>query len=84
MLKHGGPKMKRKLNKDVKPRSVTYEFIISPSFRNGLAYHDIQISWQNFDFPPTPIRAMCKQFTKQFTAPQLMPRSETRESENDQ
>ena len=27
MLKHGGPKMKMKLNKEIKPRSVTYKFI---------------------------------------------------------
>ena len=39
-----GPKMKRKVNKDVKPRSVADEFIVFPSCRNGLAYDDIQNS----------------------------------------
>ena len=35
--------MKRKVNKDVKPRSVTYEFIVFPSYRNELAYQGIAI-----------------------------------------
>ena len=62
MLKHGGPKMKRKVNKDVTPRNITYVFIVFPSCRNGLAYHDVQISWDDFDFPPTaakPLFAPC-------------------------
>ena len=52
MLKHGGPKMKRKVNKDVKARSVTYEFIAKMCINclvsqcavlnNESLYHDIQ------------------------------------------
>ena len=41
VLKHVGPKMKMKVNKGVKPRSVTFPF--SHCAAMIYSYHDIQI-----------------------------------------
>ena len=45
--------MKKKANKDIKPRSVTYRFPDSPQCWNELFYNDVQISWHS-GFPKNP------------------------------
>ena len=54
----GRSEMKGKVNKDIKPRSVTYKFLVSPQCWSELFYNDVQISWHS-GFPKNPQPCKC-------------------------